>query len=166
MIKDTLKKDIKGRLYSDDTDNLPNRQLLLNECNTDNSDSKNIFYSLNSTNDYIIKRPKEDLNWKERKDYMKMLVSLSQKQNKITRTEFPIGYYREKRKLAGLIVRYYQNGISLEQIMNKRNLNLLKKYYSHSEDNIKNIIMLLDDYLECIFELYNNYIWYLDNNRF
>ena len=159
-----FKRDRRGILYSDDTSNLPNRLLRIDKRDYKNDNSQSEFYSLRITSDYIIKRPVASLNRKERNAYIDMLVSLSQKQNEITSTEFPIGYYREKRKLSGLIIRYYQKGLSLDQIIKERNLSLLRKYYSHSEDNVHNLFMLLDDYLDCLFELYKNDIYYIDVN--
>ena len=162
MIPNELKKDRKGIPYLDETYDLSDRLLFLDNRVDKADNTKSIFYSLKTTNDYIIKKPAMDLDRKERIAYMNMLVSLLQKQNKISNTEFPIGYYKEKNKLTGLIIKYYSKGISLDQIIRKRDFSLLKRYYSHSEDNTQNLFMLLNDYLNCLFELYQNDIYYLD----
>ena len=108
MISCELKKDIRGILYLDDSSDLQSRLLVIDENDHKSDTPRNSFYSLKTTSDYIIKKPSIGLDRKERIAYMNMLVSFLKKQSMVTKTELPIGYYREKRKLAGLIIRYYQ----------------------------------------------------------
>ena len=164
MIPYDLKKDRNGILYADKACILSNQSLLLDNREDESDNSRSLFYRIKTTDDYIIKRTTEDLDRKDRKAYMNMLISLLQLQNRITRTEFPIGYYCEWKKIKGLIIRYYPKGISLDRVIKERNLSLLKRYYSHSENDVHNLFMLLDEYLECLYELLKNGIYYLDIN--
>ena len=165
MIPCELKKDRNGILYTDDNTNLYQRLINFGNHDIKNEFYQSSFYRLKSSNDYIIKRPVTLLTRKERIIYMNMLVSLIKLQDKVTHTDFPIAYYKEKRKLAGLVIKYYQNGLSIDQLSKEKDLNLLKKYYSHSEDNIHNLFMLFDEYLDCLYELYQNGIYYIDIHK-
>ena len=155
-----LKKDMRGLFYSSDNKELSNRFMELDR--REEVDKPSNFYKLNFTDDYIIKKPIARINTKDRIAYKYMLSTFSKTQDKITCTEFPIGYYKEKGKLSGLLVKYYPNGISLNQIMQNGDLSLLKKYYSHSDNDIRNLFLLFEECLDCINEMRLNRINYTD----
>ena len=47
-------------------------------------------------------------------------------------------------------------------MMKEKDLSVLKNYYCHSEDDVENLFMLLDEYLDCLEELLKNSVYYLD----
>jgi hypothetical protein len=160
MVPYVLEEDYKGRLYTKDP------KVLLNYLtNVDKREiysfRKSDFYRFDNTNYYIIKKP-PNLTFFKRITYMNMLTKFLAKQDKIELTELPIGYYRDFFGFAGLIIRYYENGISLEDLLNLKDINFVKKYYNHSSDSIENIFLLLEDFFMCLKELEANRIYYYD----
>ena len=123
--------------------------------------NKSKFYELLTIKNYLIKYSKKELNYKE---IYKMLKLFLEAQSIITLTDLPIAYYQEKERLKGIIVPYYQNSISLYQIIKNNSLNDLHKYYHHDNDKTHNLYLLLNDILNILEELTNNNIIYLDTN--
>ena len=159
-----LKVDKNGLLYTDDRNLLSDPILIDKRELSEDRYYTNGFYRFNSTDDYLIKYSYTGLTRKERDNYMEMLANLVDKQMLIPNTEFPIGYFRERRKFAGLIVKYYKNGISLDNIIGARDLNLLGKYYYHDADNIRNLFLIFEDLLYILYEMFENGVYYLDIN--
>ena len=157
-----LKSDKDGLLYTDDVSNLCNRMLLLDNRTDKHEFYASNFYSIKYTDDYIIKRPITLLNRKEREIYKDMLINLIAKQRFIVRTDFPIGYYMERKKLEGLIIKYYKNGKSLDRILNENDIEILKDYYLHDEDSIHNVFLLIEDVIDILYEMFENGVFYLD----
>ncbi len=172
MILD-LKRDNEGLLYTDNNTNMVKRYLSIDKRNR-NEYYASDFYSIPGTNDYIIKRPISLLNKTTRLEYKNMLVKLLEKQPLITKTEFPVGYYREKKKLEGLIVRYYAHDLfctSLDLIKEKPEFNrtsnkvsLVRQYYDHDNDDLHNFFLIFSELLEALEEMFINGIYYFDVN--
>ncbi len=158
MIPLELKRDKEGILYTDDNKDLIQRYMAIDS----NPNYKNDFYKLRSTDEYIIKRPVTILNKQGMKEYKEMLVNLINLQSKITKTEFPIGYYKDKAPLSGLIVRFYPVGVSFDKIQDKQDLELLKRFYFHDDDNIHNMFLMFLDLLDNLYEMFENGIYYTD----
>ena len=57
-----------------------------------------------------------------------MVKALALRQKYLSKIEFPIGYIVDKKGVNGYIVPNYQNGITLRQIIDTRDLNILSKY--------------------------------------
>ena len=122
------------------------------------------FYSFPSTDEYIIKYCCTVFTRKEIKIIKEMLLKLREKQNDLPNIDFPIGYFIERKKLAGIIVKYYKNGVSCDNVIEKGDIEALGKYYYHDEDNNHNLFLLLNDYLDLLYEMFENGIYYLDTN--
>ena len=160
-----LKKDRDGLLYVD------NRKLLVNDMLLDKRkldlDQKYYthgYFRLTSTIDYIIKYCYTELTKKESNEYKEMLYNLVSKQSSIIRTDFPIGYFKDHRKVSGLIIKYYEGGISLDNILKEHDINLIDKYFLHDDDIIHNLFMLFYDIINNIRKMFDNNIYYLDIN--
>ena len=165
MIPLELKVDKTGLLYIDDEKLLSNAPLLIDErnLNLDNKYYVNGFYRFNSTSEYIIKCCYTELTKDECNYYKDMLHHFNDKRDKILNTDLPIGYLKRWRKVAGLIIKYYPQAISLEKIL-EDDINLLSKFYSHDEDSIHNLFLLFENVLNNLWELFENDIYYTDIN--
>ena len=119
------------------------------------------FYELLTLKDYIIKYSKKEI---PKDEYLNMLKIFKDTKEKITLTDFPIGYYEEGNIFKGTIIPYYPNSISLLQTTENRTLADLKKHYYHDDDNLHNLYVLLNNILDILEELQNNGISYLDSN--
>jgi len=165
MLPLELKNDDNGLLYTDDIDLIRQRPLNLDNRSFENERYySNEFFPLKSTEDYILKFSTTVFTRREAKKIKEMLDILVRKQKDISNVDFPVGYYVFKKKICGLIVPYYKNGISCDHIFNHRDIEELGKYYSHDEDNLHNITLLLYDLLDLIYEMYENGIYYSDMN--
>lgn len=165
MIPMELKVDKEGLLYTEDKKLLQRKMLLIDNRSFENERYyQNGFYPMLSTDEYIIKYAFTALTKKEREAYKKMLSELVEKQDKIPNVDFPIGYFRERRKLEGLIIRYYKDGVSCDQVFNTQDIEALGKFYYHDEDSIRNIFLLLEDVLNRVYEMFENGIYYSDLN--
>ena len=165
MIPTELKFDKDGLLYTNDRKILRKNSLLLDKRYFENERYyQNGFYALDSTNEYIVKYSYTTLTKQEREAYKEMLSNLVNIQNKITSVDFPIGYYRQRKKLMGLIIPYYQNGVSCDNIFSHKDIEELGKYYYHDEDNIHNLFLLLDNVLSLVYEIFENGVYYSDIN--
>ena len=161
MLPYELKEDKEGLLYIDGKELkhdiplfLDHREFLHDRyypCN---------YISIYSSNDYIIKNCVTVFTRKEIKEIKEMLKELIARQSLVPDVRFPIGYYKDRRKLSGLVVKYYKNAMSLCDLLDTPDLNELKKYYLHDEDNIRNLFFMLQDLLGLIYEMYNSGINY------
>lgn len=159
MIPLELKIDNDGLLYIDEHNNLVERLIQIDKRRNKDEFYKSEFYTFLSTNDYIIKKPITVLDRRNRKLYKDMLIKLINKQVKVLNTDFPIGYLKDRKNITGLIVKYYKDGISLDNIID---LYLVGKYYYHDDDIIHNLFLLLHDVLDNIYEMFENEIYYID----
>ena len=165
MIPAELKVDKEGLLYTDDRKLLKTDSLLIDyRCFKNDRYYQNGFYPLPSTIDYIIKYSFTPFMKKEREEYYEMLSKLVDKQKDVPNVDFPIGYFRRNLKLAGLIIRYYQSGMSCDRIFENQDIEELSKYYYHDDDNIHNLFLLLDDVLDLVYEMFENGVYYFDLN--
>ena len=114
------------------------------------------YYKIDSTNDYIIKY---NLDKVDNGKICNMLNTFYRVWPNIKQIDFPIGYYGEANKPKGLIIPYYNDGITLNDI---DNINQLLKYYNVSEDKYHNIYLLLNNILILLEEMYENEIIYTD----
>ena len=117
------------------------------------------FYKIDSTNEYVIKYHLSKLN--RREIYRMLLNFYSIKGNKLINIDFPIGYYKERSKIKGLIIPNYPNSISLRHALINENL---EDFYNHSVNKKDNIVLLLQDIFKILEDLYNNGIIYTDVN--
>ena len=122
---------------------------------------KSDFYNLATLDNYIIKIPHKKLN---KEDYLTMLKIFNELKDKITLTDFPIGYYEEDEILKGTVIPYYKNSVALLDIVESKSLDVLKKYYYHNDDKLHNLYILLNEILTILEELQNNNISYIDSN--
>ena len=163
MLPYELIKDKDGLWYINDDRLLVHSPLMIDKRDiNENRYYQNGFYRILSTNDYIIKYSYTVFTRREREAIKNMLINLTEKQNKVFSVDFPIGYFKCGSKLSGLIIRYYQDGVSFDNILNDCDIELLGKYYSHDEDNIHNLFMLFNDVLNSVYEMFENGIYYMD----
>ena len=164
MLPLELKCDKNGLLYMEDRKVLKRASLLLDKRNVSNRYYQNSFYRIDSTDDYIIKYSCNPFLKEDRKKMMIMLENLVAKQSQVPNVDFPIGYFRQWHKLRGLIVRYYQNGVSVDNIIQADDIKSLEKYYCYDADNIHNLFLLLQNMLDVVYEMFENGIYYTDIN--
>lgn len=119
----------------------------------------NLFYSLMSTDDYIIKYSLYNLNQDQ---LMPMLMNFRNIQKSIDDVDFPIGYYKEDDSIRGQIIKYYNNSPSLSNLIKEKDINIFGKYYYHDDDSIHNLYMIMLDILDLLEELFNNGVYYTD----
>lgn len=163
MIPLELKRDINGLLYTSDKNLLKRPPLLIDHrmANEDRYDQVG-FYRFFSTDEYIIKYHYNRLSRELMEAEKEMLITLNNKQKDVPNVDFPIGYYRERKYNVGQIIKYYKDGISLDNICNDEDLLLLGKYYYHNEDDLHNLFLLFNDVLDLIYEMFENGIYYTD----
>ena len=165
MIPIELKKDKDGLLYYSEDDILRRTPLMIDKRdNLDNRYYQHSFYSIPSTDEYIIKYCITCYTRKEIRKIKYMLDFLIKNQNNIPSVDFPIGYFVQRKKLAGLIIKYYKNGISCDNIFNLCDIENIGKYYYHDEDSIHNLFNLYNELLEIIWQMFENNVYYTDIN--
>lgn len=165
MLPMNLKVDKKGLNYLDDDRILLHSQLLIdNRQVSDNRYYPCGFYRIPNTDDYIIKYCYTCYTRKEIKAIKEMLAYFAEKQNKVPSVDFPIGYFNNGRKLAGQIIKFYPTGVSYDDIMKEKDINLISKHYAHDDDAIHNMFLLFDEVLDDVYEMFENGIYYLDTN--
>lgn len=164
MIPCELQLDKDGLLYLKD-DNVKKRNFLCLDKRAELTRyDKCLFYSLDSTDDYIIKYYTYYLTSKDINAIKEMLSILVSKQENIKLTDFPIGYLVYLQNLSGLIIKYYKDGVSLDNIFISGNMGKLSEYYHHDDNNLHNVFLLFYDILNLIYELMENSIFYNDIN--
>lgn len=155
MIPTECKVDKYGFLYLDE------EYILNEELNYyDNLEKiKSRFFTIDSTDEYIVKYHLEKLNNKEVLQMLEKVYSINA--CKLSNIDFPIGYYKENDKIRGLIIPNYPFTVSLRHAVIHNNID---KYYNHSEDKRENVLYLLNDILKILENLYDNDIIYTDIN--
>lgn len=165
MLPYELKMDKDGLLYFNDDRILMHTPLLIDQREV--SEHKYYlsgFYRLSSTNDYIIKYCYTCYTKSEILAIKEMLMKLIEKQKNVPDVDFPIGYFKYGRRLAGQIIKYYQDSISYENVLENKDINLIGKYYAHDEDTIHNLFLIFNDVLNHLYEMFENGIYYYDIN--
>ena len=162
MLPLNLKIDKNGLLYLEDIEDLYRRVISLDQRPDKREYYASCFFRIDNNDDYIIKKPITLFTREERKIYLEFLGRLVDKQKEVPEVDFPIGYYRERKKIEGLIVRYYQDGISLDNINREEDINLIGKYYYHDEDNIHNLFLMFNEILSLLEVMYEHGINYTD----
>ena len=165
MLPLELKSDKNGLLYMEDKTIIKRISLPIDKRIVDERYYQNSFYRINSTDDYIIKYSHTPFMKKEREKIMAMLEQLVIRQKQVPDVDFPIGYFRRWHKLAGLIVRYYPNGISFDNIVVNGDIEGFGKYYYHDEDSIHNLFLFFYNVLDIVYEMFENEIYYGDINH-
>lgn len=164
MIPLELQKDSDGLLYLEDNDIF--KKPCLNIDRRENIDEyyKTLFYPIPSTSEYIIKYNCREYTKRKILEIKEMLSTLIEKQKNIKSVDFPIAYFVYMNRLSGLIVKYYEESISCDNVFNLQDIEALGKYYYHDEDNIRNLFMLFNDILSILQELIANDVYYFDIN--
>ena len=154
MIPIECKIDKLGILYIDD---LPVKERIeycsIPFCN------KALFYKINSTNEYIIKHHLDHLN---KRNILKMLLMFYNiGGNNLNNIDFPIGYYKENKKIQGLIIPNYPYAPSIRDVVENDNIS---KYYYHCDNDKDNVLYLLSEIFKILKDLYDYGIIYTDIN--
>ena len=164
MIPLELKNDKEGLLYLEDDNIFRKHSLQIDKRNNVDEYFKYVFYPVDSTDEYIIKYSCTVYTRKQIKLIKEMLFNLVCKQKNIKSVDFPIAYFYHMKRLCGLIVKYYKEGISVDNIIKLQDIESVGKYYYHDENNIRNLFMLYSELLNTIIELFDNDIFYVDLN--
>ena len=164
MIPCELKYDENGLLYLEDENIFKRKSLHLDKRLGIDEYFQGFFYALDSTDDYIIKYNSTEFTKKEIIATKEMLARLVEKQKNISSVDFPIGYLVHMKKLCGLIIKYYKDSISFDNIIKTRDFNALGKYYYHDDNTLHNLFLLYHEVLDLIYELLDNDICYTDIN--
>ena len=164
MFPTGLKIDRDGLRYLDDKTLIKNNLLLDKRgLDLDNKYYTYGYFAIDSSLEYIIKYCYTTLTKGQSEKYKEMLANLVRERRTVRNTDLPIGYFRERNKLAGLIIKYYKDGISFDKLL-KEDLSLLSNYYLHDEDIIHNLFLLFLDIVTNIEEMFDNRIYYTDIN--
>ncbi len=165
MIPIELKRDKDGLLYTDDKNLIKDNMFLdKREIDLDQKYFTHGYFRLNSTLDYIIKYSYTELTKNQSDEFKMMLYELVSKQKDVLKTDFPIGYFRERKKVNGLIIKYYPNGISLDNLLKEHDINLIKNYYYLDDDMVHNVFLMLENLIDNICEMFYNGVYYTDIN--
>ena len=165
MLPINLKVDKEGLLYLEDGDVSRKSPFLIDKRNFNcERYYSNGFYRIPGSDDYIVKYSYTAFTRKERKCIKNMLYYLVSKQSLFPDIDFPIGYYNDNRKLAGLIVKYYKDSVSCDDVFNMRDIFAISKYYAHDDGVVRNLFLLFNDILNLSEKLFEEGIYYIDLN--
>lgn len=165
MIPYDLKRDKDGLLYLQDEDILRKSTLRIDKRGEVDEYYQQNFYPISTSDDYIIKYNCTWYTRKEIKRIKEMLANLVYRQKDIPNVDFPIAYFVHMKRLSGLIVKYYKDGISFDNVAKLQDIEAIGKYYYHDEDNIHNLFMLYEELLNVSNELFENGVYYTDINQ-
>lgn len=121
---------------------------------------KNKFYSLSSTDDYILKL-NQDINVND-SELRQMIERLYYRQPNVDSVEFPIGYVKNSNNTIGQIIRHYPNTKSFKTICLTEDIEDLQKYIYFDDDALRNLFLIYLNILEQIEQLFEKGIMYLD----
>ena len=163
--KPVMLKDKQGLPYIKDNEILKRHYLSVDEREIDEDRyDQYCFLALPETDDYMVKFSVTFYTRKEIKGIKEMLAMLIEKQKYINSVDFPIGYLEYYKRLSGLIIRYYKNSKSLDNIIKSKKIDDLKEYFNHDEDSIRNLFILFELVLDVEYEMFENGIYYRDFN--
>ena len=162
-----FKQDKNGLWYVDFKD--INTQVIhfpeIGKCNA----KKATFYKVEGMDNIIIKDTTEYPYFLNRHKHLKLLSELVKRQSRITDVDYPFAYCKDYGILRGIVELFYLDSISINDIIysikyknNLSQLEVIKNYYNHENDNIDNIIVLLLNILELISKMHNNGVYYTD----
>ena len=77
-------------------------------------------------------------------------------------TLFPIAYYQENSKLRGLVIPYYDKGISIRNVIKSNKTEKFMSLYNHSNNLEENFMYLYLEILSLLEKMYQEKISYLD----
>ena len=125
---------------------------------------KRRFYQKNGIDNYIVKDTTGLPKYFNESKNMKLIKGLSERQEKVSSVDFPIGYYQEYNKYKGMIIPLYKQGLSLRFLLNSYTFYDLTQFYHHHYDETANLVILSLHILKTIEEMYKANISYLDIN--
>lgn len=96
------------------------------------------------------------------KEEEKLVDELIKRQSLIKTIDFPLGKVYKKNKYIGQILKYYDQSITIRELLKTYNLNEIKKIYNKSENKIDNLFFLLNEIIEIIEEANNHNITICD----
>ena len=119
------------------------------------------FYKIEGDDNYIIKINSDFIFFEEPR-IKRMLKKFYDVSDKLHNINFPIAYYQENGKLKGLVIPYYDNGVSIRNIVNSNNLERFMTLYNHSDNLEDNFMYLYLEILLLLEKMYQEKISYLD----
>ena len=159
-LEEPFKQDRKGLWYLDSRDIKTNRKRFT-EINK-NNDKRAVFYTINGMDDYIIKDSTEYPYFFNRIRNLKLLKNLVEKQKELPKVDFPFAYYKDYGVLRGIVMKYYQDAESLNNLIKLYSFHEFQDFYHHDNNEIDNIIDLFLEILELISNMYDKGIFYMD----
>ena len=158
--KEPFKQDKKGRWYLDSRD-IKIHDLYIKQMSSATRDRAH-FFSIEGINDYIIKDCTMYPLVLNRYQNLKLLKKLVEKQSEIDKVEFQVAYYQSLMMLKGMVIPYYKDAPSLNEVTSLHKFEELRNYYDHESDDIDNLISLLIEILELIINMFEHGVYYLD----
>ena len=122
------------------------------------------FYTIDGIDDYIIKDCTMYPLLFNRSRNLKLLQELVKRQKDFSNIDFPVAYYKGHEMLKGIVIPYYKDSVSLNELIYFKGFNKLKEYYNHDNNEINNVVNLLLDILKLIITMYKKGIYYVDIN--
>ena len=132
-----FKLDKKGRLYLESRD-IITKEIVFPRCN--NRPYERIyeyqthFYAIDGIDDYIIKDCTLYPLLFNRSRNLKLLKQLVERQKYFSNIDFPVAYYKGHEMLKGIVIPYYKEAVSLNELMYLQGFNRLKEYYNHNSN--------------------------------
>ena len=126
--------------------------------------AKAFFYCIKGNNSYIVKKHNFLNRKKEQDAIIEMLEHFKIISKLLNKVDLPIGYYKELGKVKGIIIPYYENAISIMNMMLNYSLDDIKKIYFYDDDNIYNLFHIFLEIISLIEEMYENQMFYYDIN--
>ena len=96
------------------------------------------FYKIEGNDNYIIKVYNEFIFFEEAR-IKRMLKKFYEVSDKIPNIDFPIAYYQENGKVKGVVIAYYDNSVSLRELLKSDNVEKFMTLYRHGSNIKENI---------------------------
>ena len=158
-----LRLDRKGLCYLEAGD-VSCKEIVFRHHNNKPYEYQAHFYTIDGTDNYIIKDCTMYPLLFNRKRNLKLLKELINRQKYFTNIDFPIAYYKSYQMLKGIVIPYYKDSLSLYELLYFSSFSQLKEHYNHESNEIDNLISLLLDILELISTMYYKGMCYVDIN--